>query len=38
MILAADTSALLAILLGEPERSQFKRLLLEHEPRFPLVR
>ena len=34
MILVADTSALLAILLGEPERSRFKRILLEHEPRI----
>ena len=34
MILVADTSALLAVLLGEPERSQFKRLLLEHEPKI----
>ena len=34
MILVADTSALLAILLGEPERAQFRRLLLEHEPKI----
>jgi ribonuclease VapC len=34
VILVADTSALLAILLGEPERRQFKRLLLEHEPKI----
>ena len=34
MILVADTSALLAILLGEPERSQFKRFLLEHEAKI----
>lgn len=34
MILVADTSALLAILLGEPERSRFKGLLLEHEARI----
>ena len=31
MILVADSSALLAILLGEPERADFKRFLLEHE-------
>ena len=34
MTLVADTSALLAILLGEPERAQFRRLLLQHEPRI----
>ena len=34
MILVADTSALLAILLGEPERSHFKRFLLEHDPKI----
>jgi ribonuclease VapC len=34
VILVADTSALLAILLGEPERAQFRRLLLQHEPRI----
>jgi ribonuclease VapC len=34
VILVADTSALLAILLGELERPKFKRLLLEHEPRI----
>jgi ribonuclease VapC len=33
VILVADTSALLAVLLGEPERSRFKRLLLENEPK-----
>jgi ribonuclease VapC len=33
VILVADTSALLAILLDEPERAQFKRCLLEHEPK-----
>ena len=31
MILVADSSALLAILLGEAERAQFKRFLLAHE-------
>lgn len=31
MILVADSSALLAILLGEAERAQFKRFLLSHE-------
>jgi len=34
VILVADTAALLAILLNEPERPQFKRYLLEHEPRI----
>jgi ribonuclease VapC len=34
VILVADTSALLAILLGEPERLRFKRLLLQHEPKI----
>jgi ribonuclease VapC len=34
VILVADTSALLAVLLGEPERPCFKRLLLEHEPKI----
>jgi ribonuclease VapC len=34
VILVADTSALLAILLDEPERARFKRLLLENEPRI----
>ena len=34
MILVADTSALLTILLGEPERAQFRRFLLRHEPRI----
>ena len=34
MILVADTSALLAILLGEPERTEFKRVLLAHEPKI----
>ena len=34
MILVADTSALLAILLGEPERSRFKELLIEHEAKI----
>jgi ribonuclease VapC len=34
VILVADTSALLAILLGEPERPQFRRLLLQHEPKI----
>jgi ribonuclease VapC len=33
VILVADTSALLAILLGEPERARFRRILLEHEPK-----
>jgi ribonuclease VapC len=31
VILVVDSSALLAILLGEPERAQFKRFLLAHE-------
>jgi ribonuclease VapC len=31
VILVADSSALLAVLLGEPERAQFKRFLLTHE-------
>jgi ribonuclease VapC len=31
VILVADSSALLAILLGEPERADFRRLLLAHE-------
>ena len=31
MILVADSSALLAILLGEPERAGFEELLLAHE-------
>jgi ribonuclease VapC len=31
VILVADSSALLAILLGEAERAQFKRFLLSHE-------
>lgn len=31
MILVADTSAVVAILFGEPERAQFRRLLLEHD-------
>jgi ribonuclease VapC len=34
VILVADTSALLAILLGEPERTEFKRVLLAHEPKI----
>jgi ribonuclease VapC len=34
VILVADTSALLAILLGEPERARFRRILLEHEPKI----
>jgi ribonuclease VapC len=34
VILVVDTSGLLAILLNEPERSQFKRCLLEHEPKI----
>ena len=34
MKLVADTSALIAILFGEPERQLFKRTLLEHEPRI----
>jgi ribonuclease VapC len=33
VILVADTSALLAILLGEPERARFRRILLEQEPK-----
>ena len=31
MILVADSSALLAILLGEPERADFEEFLLAHE-------
>jgi ribonuclease VapC len=31
--LVVDSSALIAILLGEPERREFKRLLLEQEPK-----
>jgi ribonuclease VapC len=31
VILVADSSALLAILLGEPERARFEELLLAHE-------
>lgn len=34
MILVADSSALLAVLLGEPERPRFKRVLLEHDPKI----
>ena len=34
MILVADSSALLAVLLGEPERAEFKRLLLAHDVRI----
>ena len=34
MILVVDTSALLAILLGEPERAEFRRLLRQHEPKI----
>lgn len=34
MILVADSSALLAILLGEPERAAFEELLLAHEVRI----
>ena len=33
-MLVVDTSALLAILLGEPERFRFKRLLLDNEPKI----
>ena len=32
MRLAVDTSALLAVVLGEPERDAFVRALLDHEP------
>jgi len=34
VILVVDTSALLAILLGEPERAEFRRLLRQHEPKI----
>lgn len=34
MIVVADTSALIAILLGEAERAPFRRFLLDHEPRI----
>jgi ribonuclease VapC len=34
VILVADSSALLAVLLGEPERAEFKRLLLAHDVRI----
>jgi ribonuclease VapC len=34
VILVVDTSALLAVLLGEPERERFKRALFTHEPRI----
>ena len=34
MILVVDSSALLAILLDEPERAAFRRLLLDHEARI----
>jgi len=34
VILVADTSALLAILLNEPERTPFRRILLDHEVRI----
>jgi ribonuclease VapC len=34
VILVVDTSALLAILLGEPERPQFRHILLQHEPKI----
>ncbi len=34
MILVVDTSALLAILLDEPERPAFRRLLLDHDAKI----
>jgi ribonuclease VapC len=34
VILVVDTSALLAILLGEPERAAFRRLLRQHEAKI----
>jgi uncharacterized protein with PIN domain len=32
--MVVDTSVLLAILLGEQERAEFRRLLLQHEPKI----
>jgi ribonuclease VapC len=34
VIVVADSSALLAILLDEPERAQFRRILLDHDVRI----